>query len=101
MTVFDYPFQINYETKWNKIIRCFQEVADYASDLKVSIEYKPFEPRAYSMIDGIGLTLLAIDEIGRPNVGTTLDFCHMLMKHESPAFSLALAAGGASFTGCI
>lgn len=89
---FDYPFQINYEAKWNKIIECFQEVADYASDLKVSIEYKPFEPRAYSMIDGIGLTLLAIDEIGRPNVGTTLDFCHMLMKHESPAFSLALAA---------
>lgn len=89
---FDYPFQINYEAKWNQIIKCFQEIADYASDLKVSIEYKPFEPRAYSMLDGIGLTLLAIDEIDRPNVGITLDFCHMLMKHESPAFSLALAA---------
>lgn len=89
---FDYPFQVDYESKWNIIIKSFQEVADYAKDLKISIEYKPFEPRAYSMIDGIGLTLLAIDEIDRPNVGTTLDFCHMLMKHESPSFSLALAA---------
>ncbi len=89
---FDYPFQVDYEAKWNKIIKSFQEVADYAKDLKISIEYKPFEPRAFSMIDGIGLTMMAIEEINRPNLGTTLDFCHMLMKHENPAFSLALAA---------
>lgn len=89
---FDYAFQMDYEKKWNLIIKAFQEVADYASDLKVSIEYKPFEPRAFSMLDGIGLTMMAIQEINRPNVGVTLDFCHMLMKHENPAYSLALAA---------
>jgi len=89
---FDYSFQIDYEAKWKKIIASFQEVADYGSDIKISIEYKPFEPRSFSMIDSIGLTLLAIEEIGRPNVGVTLDFCHMLMKHEHPAFSLAMAA---------
>lgn len=91
---FDYPFQLDYEEKWNKTIKSFQIIADYAAEkgVKVSIEYKPFEPRAFSLLDGIGLTLLAIEEIDRPNVGVTLDFCHMLMKHESPAFSLALAA---------
>ena len=91
---FDYPFQMDYETKWNRIIHSFQTVADYAMErnVKVSIEYKPYEPRAFSMIDGIGLTLMAIQEINRPNIGVTLDFCHMLMKHESPAYSLALAA---------
>ena len=91
---FDYPFQLDYEGKWKGLIRSFQMVADYAMEqgVKVSIEYKPFEPRAFSMLDGIGLTLMAIQEIDRPNVGVTLDFCHMLMKHESPAFSLALAA---------
>lgn len=89
---FDYPFQLDYEKKWNEIIQSFQEVADYGSDLKISIEYKPFEPRNYSMIDGIGLTLLAIDEIDRPNVGVTLDLCHLLMKKESPAYALALAS---------
>ncbi len=91
---FDYPFQIDYAAKWKKIIQSIQTVADYALPLgvKISIEYKPFEPRAFSMIDGIGLTMMAIDEIDRENVGVTLDFCHMLMKRESPAFSLALAA---------
>lgn len=44
------------------------------------------------MIDGIGLTLQMIDEVDRPNIGVTLDFCHMLMKRENPAYSLALAA---------
>lgn len=91
---FDYPFQLDYEQKWKKIIRSFQEIADYAMALgiKISIEYKPYEPRAFSVIDGIGMTMMAIYEIDRPNVGVTLDFCHMLMKRESPAFSLALAA---------
>lgn len=89
---FDYSFQLDYETKWNKIITSFQEIAEYGDDIKISIEYKPFEPRSFSMLDGIGLSLLAIEEIGRPNVGVTLDFCHMLMKHEHPAFSFAMAA---------
>lgn len=91
---FDYAFQVDYEKKWDIIIASFQEVCDYAAPkgIKVSIEYKPCEPRAFSMIDGIGLTMLAIEEINRPNIGTTLDFCHMLMKRESPAYSLALAA---------
>ncbi len=98
---FDYPFQMDYETKWKQIIHSFQIVADYAMemDIKVSIEYKPFEPRAFSMLDGIGLTMMAIQEIDRPNVGVTLDFCHMLMKHESPAFSLALAAARGKLLG--
>ncbi|QQO10585.1 sugar phosphate isomerase/epimerase family protein [Breznakiella homolactica] len=91
---FDYAFQVDYEKNWNTIIASFREVAAYGEErgIRISIEYKPFEPRAFSMIDGIGLTLLAIDEIGSKNVGVTLDFCHMMMKNESPAFSLALAA---------
>ncbi|MHC1771901.1 MAG: sugar phosphate isomerase/epimerase family protein [Flexilinea sp.] len=89
---FDYPFQLDYENKWNDIIHTFQNIADYGKDLKISIEYKPYEPRAYSMLDSIGLTLLAMNEINRENMGVTVDFCHMLMKKENPAYSLALAA---------
>ena len=91
---FDYAFQVNYEKAWNQIIQSLQEVADYAShqDIMVSIEYKPYEPRAYSFIDGIGLTLLAINDTNRKNIGVTIDICHALMKKELPAFSLALAA---------
>lgn len=89
---FDYPFQVNYEEAWKWMIEAFREIADYGSDLKISIEYKPFEPRNYAMLDSIGMVLLAIREIGRDNIGVTLDFCHMLMKHDNPAYAMALAA---------
>ncbi|MCD7735408.1 MAG: sugar phosphate isomerase/epimerase [Lachnospiraceae bacterium] len=89
---FDYPFQVDYEKAWNRMIEAFREVADYAQDILVSIEYKPYEPRNYAMLDSIGTTLLAIEEINRPNMGITLDFCHMQMKHDCPAYALALAA---------
>ena len=89
---YDYPFQADYELKWNQIMDAFREIADYAPDMKFSIEYKPFEPRNYSLIDSVGTTMLMIEEIDRPNVGATLDFCHMVMKHDGPAFGLSLAA---------
>lgn len=89
---FDYPFQLNYEKAWKRQVEAFREICDYAPDLKISIEYKPFEPRSYAEIDSVGTTLLMIDEVDRPNLGMTLDFCHMLMKHDCPANGVALAA---------
>jgi xylose isomerase len=89
---FDYPFQTDYEKTWNQIKNALCEVADYAKDIKISIEYKPFEPRNYSILDSVGTTLLMVNDIDRPNVGATLDFCHMMMKHDGPAFGLSLAA---------
>lgn len=89
---FDYPFEIDYEKDWEKLIEGLREVADYAPDLKISIEYKPFEEREFALVDSAGMTLYLIREVDRPNVGCTLDFCHMLMKHDNPSFGLALAA---------
>ena len=37
-------------------------------------------------------TLLAIKEIGRPNLGVTLDFAHVLYADEKPAYAAALVA---------
>lgn len=84
---FDYSFQINYQKVWNQLKNAFQVIADYAPDLQISIEYKPFQPRAYAFIDSMGVSGMMIDEINRDNVGITLDYCHMLMKHENPAFA--------------
>jgi xylose isomerase len=89
---FDYPFQVNYLEAWNQVKEYFCKLADYAPDLKISIEYKPFQPRAYSLVDSVGVTLLMVNDIGRSNVGVTLDYCHMLMKHENPGFGLNLVA---------
>ena len=76
----DYPNQVNN-------VLCFPGIFRGALDVS-----KPFEPRNFSMVDSTGMTLLLIKEIDRPNVGCTLDFCHMLMKRDSPAYGLALAA---------
>ncbi len=89
---FDYPFSVNYEEAWEKMVSAFREICDYAADdIKISIEYKPYEPRNYAMLDGAGTTLLMIKEVGRENLGMTLDICHMLMKHDNPAMYAAIA----------
>ena len=89
---FDYPFQMDYSHCWDQVVEALREIADYAPDMKYSIEYKPFEERNFAMIDSTGMTMYLISEVNRPNVGCTLDFCHMLMKHDNPSYGLALAA---------
>lgn len=84
---FDYSFQINYKKVWDQLVYAYQEIADYAPDLYISIEYKPFQPRAYAFIEGMGVTGMMLNDVNRENLGVTLDYCHMLMKHENPAFA--------------
>jgi xylose isomerase len=40
----------------------------------------------------VATTLLAIQEIDRPNLGVTLDFAHVLYADEMPAYAAALVA---------
>ncbi|HCW34783.1 sugar phosphate isomerase/epimerase family protein [Mammaliicoccus sciuri] len=87
---FDYSFQIDYVKVWEQIKTNIKEIAEYGPDLKISIEYKPFQPRAYAFIDSFGIALSMIKEINKDNVGITLDFCHMLMKHENPAYGASI-----------
>ncbi len=89
---FDYPFQSDYANAWDLLVDGLREVADYAPDLKISVEYKPYEERNFAMVDSTGMTLYLLREVDKPNVGCTLDFCHMLMKKDSPSYGLALAA---------
>ncbi len=85
---FDYSFQIDYVKVWSQVVNAFQRVCDY-TDLFISIEYKPYEERVHCLIDSFGTTMLMVKEIHRENLGVTLDFCHMLMKKENPAFAAA------------
>jgi len=84
---FDYSFQVAYRRMWDQIVGAFQTVCDYAPDLHISIEYKPFEERSYAFIDSMGLVGMILADVNRPNLGVTLDYCHMLMKHDNPAFA--------------
>lgn len=84
---FDYCFQIAYARVFDQLVQAFQKVCDYAPDLRISIEYKPYEERAYAFIDSMGMTGMMLNAVDRKNLGVTLDYCHMLMKHENPAFA--------------
>jgi xylose isomerase len=90
---YDYPFQMDYVAAWDKMAKAIAQIAEEAApDINISIEYKPYQPRSFSMVPNMATALLMIEDIGRANVGLTLDFCHMLMAGENPGTALALTA---------
>lgn len=86
----DYAFQCDHDRLWADEVAGIAEVAAHDPDCLVSIEYKPDEPRACSVLRDAATTLLAIGEAGAPNLGVTLDFAHSLYAGEQPAFAAAM-----------
>ncbi|MDF0698039.1 sugar phosphate isomerase/epimerase [Rhizobium sp. MC63] len=89
---FDYAFQADYARLWQHEIDGIREVCQHDPDCLISIEYKPNEPRSYSLLPDAATTLLAIKQVGAENLGVTLDFAHVLYADEQPAFAAALIA---------
>ncbi len=89
---FDYAFQGDYGRMWGDTLAGLAEVADHDPGLAVSVEYKPNEPRAFALMPDVGTTLLALRELGRANLGVTLDFAHVLYAGEMPAQAAQLVA---------
>ena len=96
---YEYPFQLDYRAAWQHLVECYGEVADYAQGLTVSIEFKPAEPRARTLLNNAGSVLALVAATGRDNLAVTLDFAHMLMAHENPAQSLAVTLAQGKLTG--
>jgi len=65
---FDYGFQVDYKKMWDNEINALREIAEHDKDCLISIEYKPNEPRAYSLLSNLGITLLAIKETNLSNI---------------------------------
>ena len=87
---FDYNFQLDYAQAWAWEVEGIREVAEHDADCQISIEYKPDEPRAHSLLRDAATTLLAIADAGAPNLGVTMDFAHSLYAGEQPAFAAHL-----------
>lgn len=87
---FDYSFQADYARLWDDTIAAVQEVADHNPAVDISIEYKPNEPRSFSLMPDAATTLLALKDVNRPNTGVTLDFAHVLYADEMPAYAAML-----------
>ena len=88
---FDYPFQADYRALWEMEIEGFRRVAERNPAIRVSVEYKPSDPRRVSLIRSMAESLLAVADVGLPNFGVTLDLCHVLMAGEQPAAVAAMA----------
>ncbi len=89
---FDYAFQADYQRLWDYEVDGIREVCQHDPECLISIEYKPNEPRSYSLMPDCATTLLAIRDVGAANLGVTLDFAHVLYADEQPAFAAALIA---------
>ncbi len=87
---FDYSFQVNYQQLWDYTLEALAEICDHNKSVDISLEYKPNEPRSYSLMPDVGSNLLALSELNRPNTGITLDFAHVLYAEEMPAHAAAM-----------
>lgn len=88
----DYSFQADYGRLWDDEIGALREVALHDPDCLISVEYKPNEPRSFSLLSDLSTTLLALSEVGTDNLGVTFDFAHVLYAGEMPAFAAAMIA---------
>lgn len=87
----DYPLQSDYAALWEREIAGFRAVTQRNPAIRVSVEYKPFEPRRFSLMRSMGDALLACEDVGLPNFGVTIDVCHSYMAGEHPPAAAALA----------
>ena len=87
---FDYSFQVDYGRLWDMTLEALAEVCDHNPAVNISLEYKPNEPRSYSLMPDVGANLLALRELDRKNTGITLDFAHVLYADEMPAHAAAM-----------
>ena len=87
---FDYSFEADYLRLWDQTAEALSLLAAHNPAVDLSIEYKPNEPRAFSLLPDVGTTLLMVLEVGAKNMGMTLDFAHMLYADEMPAYAASL-----------
>ena len=88
---FDYLLSCDYDAYRNHFRDAVVQIATDAPDLRFAIEYKPKEPRCFSLAARMADTLLTCMETGLPNVGVCIDTGHAYVAHESVGESIVLA----------
>jgi xylose isomerase len=88
---YDYLLEADYQKMYAWWVEGIQQAADHLPQVRLGLEYKPYEPRAHSFIDSATKALLLLRDIDRPNVGMTFDVGHALYLHENLGEVVALA----------
>lgn len=87
---YDYCFQADYLTDRAWLVEGLRVCAAYRPEIRVSLEYKPKEPRTHSFLGTAAGALLVAQEVGLPNVGVTIDVGHAFVAYENVAESVVL-----------
>ena len=78
----DYSLEVDYEEAWGWMAESIAEMAAHRRDVKICLEYKPFEPRRHIFLNDVGTALHLVAAIDADNVGVVLDTGHALMAGE-------------------
>ena len=91
---YDYALQVDYDALWERVVHSFQAVCDALPETKVSLEFKPTDENTrFFAVPSTGAALQLVSDVGRANMGLTLDIGHCLMAGENPAQSVAMVGG--------
>lgn len=88
---YDYPLQADYVSANKWLLEGLTECCEAAPDMRISLEYKPKEPRCHCFISNVWAALTLIAESGRPNMGITIDVGHSFEAYEDVAEAVAAA----------
>ena len=88
---YDYAFEDDYATRFELLMESLSELAEYRPEVKISLEYKPKEPRQHQYISDYGKTMFICEKLGYKNLGLVVDIGHSLYGGESPAEAVAIA----------
>lgn len=81
----DYPFEMDYDRGLDYFAESIYEIASYNSEVNICLEYKKNGPRTRSLLANGGETLFFCNQVGRENVGVTMDIGHAILADERPA----------------
>jgi xylose isomerase len=86
---YDYLFQVDYREVWKREVDGVRQVAEYDPAMRLCFEYKLREPRMFLTVPNVGTALQLCQDVGKENVGFTVDVGHCFMARENPAEAAA------------
>lgn len=89
---YDYPMQANYIDAGKWLVEGIAECAEFAKDMRISLEYKPKEPRNHCFMANVWSSILFAQETHKNNVGVTIDVGHAFMAYENVSDAICAAA---------
>lgn len=89
----DYPFELDFVRAFEDAVEVIRNCARYRKDMKLSLEYKPSEPRVHGLLNNAGKMAYFCSMVGEENVGVTLDTGHALQ-------ALEILGDSTAFLGC-